>query len=105
MGGNRPLWAHSGKELFFDGPDGSLMRASVEASGANWRAGTPVKLLEPRYLVSGGGNVLRAYDVSADDRRFLMIEGAEQRHHDRVTDAYRRQKKKKNPKKYWFEEL
>ena len=30
-GGTRPLWARSGKELFYLGPSGAVMSASVEA--------------------------------------------------------------------------
>ena len=43
----------------------------VEASGAIWNAGTPMKLLEGRYSIVGGGG--RSYDVSPDGQRFLMI--------------------------------
>jgi serine/threonine-protein kinase len=70
-GGTRPLWSRSGKELFYVGPDGALMRAPVEASGATWNNGTPMKLLERRYYT--GTNTLRTYDVSPDGQRFLMI--------------------------------
>ena len=74
-GGTRPLWAHSGKELFFLGADGALMRVPVEATTTTWRNGTPTKLLEPRYY-TGGGNPNHSYDVSLDDHRFLMIKAA-----------------------------
>jgi len=72
-GGVAPVWAQSGKELFYLGPDGTLWRVPVEASGATWNAGTPAKLLEGRYYTPRGGNVGRTYDVSADGQRFLMI--------------------------------
>ena len=39
-GGTRPLWARSGKELFYVGPSGAVMSASVEG-GSTFRAGTP----------------------------------------------------------------
>ena len=48
-GGRMPLWARSGKELFYVGADGALLRVPVEASGATWNAGTPMKLLERGY--------------------------------------------------------
>jgi eukaryotic-like serine/threonine-protein kinase len=70
-GGTRPLWSRSGKELFYVGPDGALLRVPVAASGATWNAGTPTKLLERRYY--NGTNTLRTYDVSPDGQRFLMI--------------------------------
>ena len=68
-GGTQPLWARSGKELFYVGADGALLRVPVEASGATWNAGTPMKLLERRYYTGPG----RTYDVSPDGQRFLMI--------------------------------
>ena len=71
-GGTRPLWARSGKELFYVGADGALLRVPVEASGATWNAGTPTKLLEGRYY-TGDGTSGRTYDVSPDGQRFLMI--------------------------------
>jgi serine/threonine-protein kinase len=70
-GGRQPLWARSGKELFYFGSDGALMRVPVEASGVSWNAGAPMKLLEGRYYTGTGSG--RAYDVSTDGRRFLMI--------------------------------
>ena len=71
-GGTRPLWAHSGRELFYMGLDGALMRVSVEANDSVWSAGTPTKLLEARYFGTGS-NPGRTYDISPDDQRFLMI--------------------------------
>jgi Tol biopolymer transport system component len=71
-GGRQPLWARSGKELFYVGADGALLRVPVEASGTTWNAGTPKKLLDGRY-VTGGGTLLRMYDVSPDGQRFLMV--------------------------------
>ncbi len=70
-GGRQPLWARSGKELLYFGSDGALLRVPVEASGATWNAGTPMKLLEGRYYTGTGSG--RAYDVSPDGLRFLMI--------------------------------
>ncbi len=74
-GGARPVWAHGGKELFFFGGDGSLMRVPVDATATTWNNKDPTKLLEPRYY-TGNGNPNRSYDVSANDQRFLMIKSA-----------------------------
>jgi eukaryotic-like serine/threonine-protein kinase len=71
-GGTRPLWAHSGRELFYMALDGSLMRVPVEASGSAWSTGTPLKLLEAKYFGTGS-NPGRTFDVAPDDQRFLMI--------------------------------
>ncbi len=70
-GGRQPLWARSGKELFYFGSDGTLLRVPVEASGATLNAGTPMKLFEGRYYTGVGTG--RAYDVSPDGQHFLMI--------------------------------
>ena len=76
-GGRRPLWARDGQELFYQapsiGPTSTLMRVPVEARGTVWSAGTPVALFQGRYFTGTQG---RAYDVSPDGRRFLMIKEA-----------------------------
>ncbi len=71
-GGKTPVWAHDGKELFFFGADGALMRVPVEATPTTWNAGAVTKLLEPRYD-AGTGTGGRTYDVSPDGRRFVMV--------------------------------
>jgi serine/threonine-protein kinase len=70
-GGTKPLWARNGKELFYVGADGTLMRVPVEASGASLNAGAPMKVLDRPYY--SGGNAGRSYDVSPDGQMFLMI--------------------------------
>jgi eukaryotic-like serine/threonine-protein kinase len=71
-GGQRAVWAHSGRELFYNAGDGTLMAVSVEAHGTTWSAGAPKKLITGRYFSS---RVLAVphYDVTADGQRFLMI--------------------------------
>jgi serine/threonine-protein kinase len=68
-GGTRPLWSRSGLELFYMTPLGSLMGVRVEA-GASWRSSTPARILEGPYF---NGVFGRTYDISTDDRRFLVI--------------------------------
>jgi eukaryotic-like serine/threonine-protein kinase len=70
-GGTKPLWGRDGKELFYVGADGVVMRVPVESSGTTWKSGTPMKLFEGRYFNSGTSG--RTYDVSPDGQRFLMI--------------------------------
>jgi hypothetical protein len=69
-GGTRPLWAHSGKELFYLLTDGSLMRVTVEPR-TTWTASAPTRLLDtaPPFFASWSS---RTYDISLDDQRFLM---------------------------------
>ena len=67
-GGISPRWAHSGRELFYyDGT--SFVSAAIETSG-------PFAVRERTRLFAYapfGGRLGPDYDVSADDRRFLMI--------------------------------
>ncbi|MEO8201030.1 MAG: protein kinase [Gemmatimonadota bacterium] len=69
-GGSEPLWAHSGRELFYRSGD-SVMVASVALSPAFTVTGR-------RFLFAGkflkGGN-FREYDVAPDDQHFVMISG------------------------------
>jgi serine/threonine protein kinase len=76
-GGVQPLWARSGRELFYVAPDGALMAVAVEIQGSVWSAGTPTRLLDGRYVIGGQGTTVRQYDVTADGQRFVMMkEGA-----------------------------
>jgi serine/threonine-protein kinase len=75
-GGEHPLWARSGRELFYVAPDGALMAVRADTRGARWQASTPTKLLEGRYVVGGAGILGRHYDASPDGQRFLLIKQA-----------------------------
>jgi serine/threonine-protein kinase len=79
-GGEQPLWARNGRELFYVAPDGALMAVPVEAGGSIWSAGAPVRLFAGEYY-RGAETIFnrvdprastRQYDVAADGR-FLMI--------------------------------
>jgi eukaryotic-like serine/threonine-protein kinase len=68
-GGITPVWARNGKELFY--LDGTNAVTSVPIQTApTFSAGTPTKLFDGRYV---GSPFWRAYDVSPDGHRFLMI--------------------------------
>ena len=62
-GGNVPLWARSGRELFYRNGD-SVMSVAVQTT-PTFSAGTPTKLFQG--YVSGLG---RTYDVARDGQRF-----------------------------------
>jgi serine/threonine-protein kinase len=68
-GGTEPRWAHSGRELFYKS-GGNLMAVNVQP-GAAFTPGAPHAL----FSVAGfrGARNRPQYDVSPDDRRFLMI--------------------------------
>jgi hypothetical protein len=70
-GWTRPLWADSGKELFYLSPDGSLMRVTVEPR-TTWTASAPAKLLDRARSFNAAAWAGRSYDISLDDQRFLM---------------------------------
>jgi serine/threonine-protein kinase len=71
-GGSQPLWARSGKELFYLDPAGALMGASVEGQ-TSFATGTPVKILNGSYVTSVPTYAGRLYDISPDGRRFVML--------------------------------
>ena len=72
-GGADPVWAPSGRELFFRG--GDRMLAVPVQTGARFVAGNPVELFDERAYAKllAGAVSMGSYDVTADGRRFLMI--------------------------------
>ena len=66
-GGTESLWASSGRELFYR-RGAELMTVPVEAE-SSFTPGTPEVVFNGPYRLGLG----RAYDVSADGQRFLMI--------------------------------
>jgi len=68
-GGSEPRWAHSGKELFFKS-GGKLMAVDV-LPGEAFTFGTPHGLFPLTGYLAARNRP--EYDVSPDDRRFLMI--------------------------------
>jgi serine/threonine-protein kinase len=69
-GGTRPVWARSGRELFYLDASNALTSVDVSASGPTFSAGKPATVFDTKYVES---NPSRHYDVSADGQRFLMI--------------------------------
>ena len=67
-GGTKPVWSHDGKELFYLA--GRAMMSVPIQTAPTFSAGNPAKLFEGRY---SPGLSSRAYDVSKDGQRFLMI--------------------------------
>ena len=69
-GGTGPVWAHSGRELFYRNGANELVAVQV-TEGPTFVAGQQ-EVLFPMdgYLIASGHAM---YDVSADDRRFVML--------------------------------
>ena len=68
-GGTRPLWARSGRELFYLDVNNSLTSVPVQTTGATFNHLKPTKILDTAYWAIQTG---RTYDESPDGR-FLMI--------------------------------
>jgi len=68
-GGTRPVWARSGKELFYLDGTNALTAVSVHINPI-FSVGTPTRLFEGRYYANEDG---RTFDVSPDGEQFLMI--------------------------------
>jgi eukaryotic-like serine/threonine-protein kinase len=72
-GGREPLWSRNGREVFYLGLDGRLMKVDV-ATAPSFNVSTPVRLLNNVYLFrSVSATPGRSYDISPDGSRFLMI--------------------------------
>jgi eukaryotic-like serine/threonine-protein kinase len=71
-GGIYPRWKPDGKELYYIGPDGSVMAVPIAIKGATVEPGRPVSLFRTRmYGGSTDVSVGAEYDV-ARDGRFLI---------------------------------
>ncbi len=84
-GGTSPVWAHSGRELFFVNGNQELVSQAV-AAGATFQRG------EQRVLFGIGAATYTDlnetyFDVSPDDRRFLMVRRNTADDADRSTTA------------------
>jgi hypothetical protein len=74
-GGTRPLWARTGRELFYLSPALELMRVEVDRDD-QFAFGTATLVLKVGIFggsVIGGGSPGRTYDISPDGRRFLIL--------------------------------
>ena len=69
-GGQEPVWAHSGRELFYKG-SGNLMVVEV-LPGATFVAGERGMLFSTQGFRSSTQHPF--YDVTTDDQRFVMIQ-------------------------------
>jgi Tol biopolymer transport system component len=72
-GGEQPVWSRDGKELFFLDRDGFLNSVTVIAR-SQFATSVPKRVLQAPYYRPGSN---RAYDVSPDGRRFLMLKAAD----------------------------
>jgi hypothetical protein len=78
QGGNVPVWARNGRELFYVDGANILMAVPVDISTEAFTFGTPARLFEMKVPQT---SVPRDYDVSADGRFLTLTPG------DRVTGS------------------
>jgi Tol biopolymer transport system component/tRNA A-37 threonylcarbamoyl transferase component Bud32 len=74
VGGVSPVWAHSGRELFFVSGAGELVSQAV-IGGAAFLPGEQRALFDVQGFsgLQGDANNYRGFDVSPDDQRFLVL--------------------------------
>jgi hypothetical protein len=72
-GGQSPRWRPDGKEIFFAGPNRTLMAAEVAIKSGSVEVGA----VRPLGIPAGTGTY--GYDVSADGQRFLVAVPREQK--------------------------
>jgi Tol biopolymer transport system component len=70
-GGDQPKWRNDGRELFYIGLDGKIMRVPV-TTGTNFDPGSATVLFQanPRVMVAIADQV--TYDVSENGQKFLV---------------------------------
>ena len=69
-GGSQPAWTRDGRELIYSGTDNRLMGTTITDQGT-FSAGPPHVVADVRRFV---GVLARAYDISPDGKRFLIVE-------------------------------
>jgi len=71
-GGTRPLWAPSGREIFYVAPDGALMAVRADPRDGKWSSEVPARVLDGPYMTRSLRDK-RTYDVAIDGKKFLMV--------------------------------
>ncbi len=78
-GGDRPLWARNGRELFFMN-GGRLAVVPVQTASPTFSAGNPAIVFDNRWYYTGSRpdvSTGRTYNISPDGQRFLMIKDSQ----------------------------
>ena len=82
-GGEQPLWAKDGKQLFYRRQD-EVWAVDIQSTG-DFKAGKPHRLFRKPESWRGAGGVIRDYDLDLNSTRFLMVK-VEQRKPTPVTE-------------------
>lgn len=72
-GGTAPVWAHSGRELFYRNGANAMVAAAV-LPGATFTLGGQTVLFDAGQFAGNGFTVY--YDVAPDDKRFIFLRAA-----------------------------
>ncbi len=70
QGGSHPRWRADGKELFYVSSGNKMMAEEIRIAGATVETGKPTEL----FPFVADANILSPYDVTADGRRFIVLE-------------------------------
>ena len=73
--GSEPIWASNGREILYrsDGPDGQQFLSAAIISLSPFRTDTPRVLFKAAHGEYDGTAPARAWDISADGQRFLLL--------------------------------
>ena len=71
-GGERPVWARGGREIFYHTPDGTLVSVEVRTT-STLETGSP----KPLFRLGAGNTNGNYLDVTADGQRFLIAEAVQ----------------------------
>jgi eukaryotic-like serine/threonine-protein kinase len=72
-GGSVPRWRRDGKELFYLGPENTIMAVEVEGTGASFNVGR-----SQRLFIAPVNPFDSTYDVAPDGQRFVMSASPEE---------------------------
>ena len=74
-GGQEPVWAPSGRELFYR-HDGKLLTVRIAQTASSLTVGTPTPLFDDPYRLDTGGAAggVANYDIAPNGQRFVMVE-------------------------------
>ena len=74
-GGQEPVWAPSGRELFYR-HDGKLLTVRIDQTASSLTVGAPTRVFDDPYRLDTGGasGGVANYDISPNGQRFVMVE-------------------------------
>jgi len=71
-GGDKPVWSHDSKRLYYMRPDGTLTELVVDGSGGDFRVRSETVLFQAFQR-----EYVHSYDVAADGRFLIIVVGSD----------------------------